>query len=92
MWRFILYPLFGLAVIGAYAASAMTGTDITTVKTQRRTLPKDANIRGGVPYGVAPIIWYTGFHGPQAYRPRYNGSSGSYRRSGGSYGGFGGGK
>jgi hypothetical protein len=89
MLRYVLYPLFGAGVIGAYAIAAATGTDVTSESTHRRSLP--AGALDAPAYGAAPFIWYTGFHGPAAYRaPTY--SSGSRSFGGGGVGGFGGGK
>ena len=92
MLKWIFYPVFGLGVLGAYGASSMSGTDMTSVNTRRSTLTTEQVAGGG--YRTAPIVWRTGFHGPAAYRPPTysSGSSGSGRSGGGYYGGIGGGK
>ena len=91
MLKYIFYPLFGLGVVGAYGVTAASATDVTSVQTQRSTVP--AEYLGN--YAAAPIIWRTGFHGPSAYQPTYSSSSssssgGGYYYSGSSGGGFGG--
>jgi hypothetical protein len=87
--RYVLYPLFGLLVIGGYAMSAMTASDLSSTPTTRTTLPP--GVAGGMGVSNAPIVWRTGFHGPAAYEVVSSGSSGS--GSGvGYYGGYGGGK
>ena len=91
MSKYILYPLFGIAVVGAYGVTAATATDVTSVPTQRGTIPNE--YRQG--YAAAPIVWRTAFHGPAAYRPAYTGSGssgtgGGYYYGGGGGGGFGG--
>lgn len=97
MLKYILYPLFGLGVVGFYGISAATATDVTSVQTQRSTVPPEH--RGS--FATAPILWRTGFHGPAAYRPSYSsgssggsgyGGGGGYYGGGGGFGGFGGGK
>lgn len=90
MLKYLFYPLFGLSVVGAYGVSAATATDVSSVQTQRSSVP--SQYRGS--YAAAPIVWRTGFHGPAAYRASSSGSSGSRGGSygGGYYGGFGGGK
>jgi len=93
MLKYVLYPMFGLSVLGFYGVTAATATDMTSVQTQRSTIP--AEYRSGGSFRSAPIIWRTGFHGPAAYRPSYSSGSsygGSGYRGGGYYGGFGGGK
>lgn len=97
MLKYILYPMFGLGVVGFYGISAATATDATSVPTQRSTVAPEH--RGT--FATAPIVWRTGFHGPAARRPTYSSGSrggggvylggGSYGSSGG-FGGFGGGK
>jgi hypothetical protein len=90
--KWVLYPVFGLSVLGAYGASTTSGVDMTSVDTRRTTMP--AEYRSAGAYRAAPIIWRTGFHGPAAYRPPTSYSSGSSGSSGysggGYYGGFGG--
>jgi hypothetical protein len=87
MLKYVFYPIFGLSVLGAYGATAATATDLTSVPTNRTTIP--AQFRGPGAYRAAPIVWRTGFHGPAAYQPTYSSSGGG---GGGFYGGFGGGK
>lgn len=86
MLRHLLYPAFGLIVLGGYAVVASRGIDAASPQVRRGTVP--AAYRGSG-LSAAPIIWYTAFHGPAAYRPRTS-SGGGY--VGGGYGGFGGGK
>jgi uncharacterized membrane protein len=96
MLKYIFYPLFGLGVVGAYGVTAASATDVTSVQTQRSSVPTE--YRGN--YVAAPIIWRTSFHGPSAYQPTYSSSSSSSSgggyyysgssSSGGGFGGFGG--
>jgi len=89
MLKYILYPIFGVSVLGAYALSASVATDVgTTVTSRSKQLPPVAGSGSSGGYAAMPIIWYTGFHGPSRYVPSSS-SSGGY---GGSYGGYSGGK
>lgn len=90
--RYVLYPLFGIFVIGGYAVSAMTSADMSSTPTTHTTLPP--GVMAGPGLTTAPVVWRTGFHGPAAYEPvSSGGSSGSGSSYGGGYyGGFGGGK
>jgi uncharacterized membrane protein len=89
MLKYIFYPMFGLGVVGAYGVTAATATDVTSVQTQRSTVPMEYRQS----YNAAPIIWRTGFHGPRAYQPTYSSSSSGSSSGGGGfyYGGSGGG-
>jgi hypothetical protein len=89
MLKSLLYPAFGTIIIGGYALSGISATDVSTTQVQRSTLP--APYRGTpAAYGTAPIIWRTGFHGPGAYQPSYGGSGGGTYGGGGYGGGWGG--
>lgn len=85
MLRYLFYPAFGLIVLGGYATVARSAFDAASPGVRRGSVP--AGYRAGN-LSAAPIIWYTGFHGPAAYRPRTS-SGGGYV---GGYGGYGGGK
>lgn len=39
MLKYILYPLFGLGVLGAYVVSASSATDVGTIPTAQQQLP-----------------------------------------------------
>ena len=96
MFKLLLYPIFGIAVIGAYAGAAASGSDLSSVPTSHSAVP--AQYRAAGAWQAAPLVWKTGFHGPAAYVPptiRYSGGGGyggSRRYGGGGYygGGFGG--
>jgi len=88
MLRYLLYPAFGLTVLGGYAATASQATDLTSTNVRRGTIP--AAYRGA-DLSRAPILWHTGFHGPAVYRPSTTSSRGGGYYGGG-YGGYGGGK
>lgn len=92
MFRYILYPLFGVAVLAAYALSAAAGVDVSSVDTERTRMP--ATLAGQpAEYGSAPVIWRTAFHGPAAAprETRGGGGGGFYVGTGGGFsGGFGG--
>lgn len=97
MLRIFLYSFFGLSVIGVYGLSAISASDMSSVPTQRTSLP--AQYQAGGAWRTSPMVWRTGFHGPAAYVPpnvNTGGSSGSSGSGGsygvGYYGGFGGGK
>lgn len=102
MMRYLFYPVFGAAVLGGYAWTALEGVDVTSVDTTRSAIPTTLAPVGAGPetYATAPIVWRTGFHGPGAYTPTYYGGGGtsgggsSYGGGGGGgfWGGFGGGK
>ena len=85
MWKYLLYPAFGLGVLGAYGSVAFGGRDVTSVDVRRGAVP--AGYRNATNFAAVPIIWRTGFHGPAAYRPPA--TSSTYRTSGsrGRYGG-----
>ncbi|MEM9193851.1 MAG: hypothetical protein AAGF12_32045 [Myxococcota bacterium] len=83
MLKYLFYPIFGTAVLGGYAMSASSATDISSVNTQRSTIPAQYRAAGG--FAAAPVVWRTGFHGPSAYRPSYSSSSGSSYGGGGGY-------
>jgi len=97
--RIILYSVFGLSIIGAYGVASMGATDMSSVPTQRASVP--AQYRAAGAWRSSPMVWRTGFHGPAAYVPpniNTGSSGGSSGSSGGGtygvgyYGGFGGGK
>lgn len=97
MLKYLFYPIFGGSVLAAYVAVALSGADTGSVTPSRRQLPAMAG-PGPMGYAAAPIIWYTGFHGPARYTPSgSSGSSGSTTYVGGgtgsgSHGGYSGGK
>lgn len=78
MLKYLIYPVFGLTVIGGYAGVSAMGSDITSTTTHRSNVPAQHR---GPGLAAAPIIWHTGFHGPSRY---YSSGSSS---GGGSYGG-----
>tara|TARA_B100001750_G_scaffold67050_1_gene53246 strand:+ start:4756 stop:4947 length:192 start_codon:yes stop_codon:yes gene_type:complete len=57
---YILYPLFGLGVVGGYYVLADRGMDPFSVEQERRAAPPDVRASGG--RGGA-IFWYGGFSG-----------------------------
>ncbi|NOY94298.1 MAG: hypothetical protein GXP55_24230 [Deltaproteobacteria bacterium] len=94
MLKYALYALFGLTVVGGYAAfAALSGPGrVYGERGAPIQVPPSTNAET---YRTAPVIWRTGFHGPAArvidYTPRrrtYGGSG--YGGSGRGYGGYGG--
>ncbi len=57
---YILYPLFGLGIVGGYYVLADRGMDPFSVEQERRAAPPDVRASGG--RGGA-IFWYGGFSG-----------------------------
>ena len=57
---YILYPLFGLGVVGGYAYLADRGADPFAAEQERRAAPPEVRATGG--RGGA-IFWYGGFSG-----------------------------
>ena len=92
MIRYAMYCMFGVLVIAGYAFGATSAVDAGSTNVRTGRLPAEAYATPGG-YGAVPILWYTGFHGPAAYRSSYGtGSYGGSGYSGGHYGGYGGGK
>ena len=57
---YLLYPLFGIAVVGGYAYLANAGIDPFAVESERRAAPPEVRTSGGRGGGV---FWYGGFSG-----------------------------
>ena len=57
---YLLYPLFGLGVVGGYAYLADSGIDPFAVEQERRAAPPEVRSSGG--RGGA-VFWYGGFSG-----------------------------
>lgn len=62
MLRYLLYPLFGLIVIGGYGFYTGTGRDLGATSVQRRSMPPGARAPSGG-FRAAPIFWYGGYSG-----------------------------
>ena len=56
----LLYPLFGLGIVGGYAYLADSGIDPFAVEQERRAAPPDVRASGGRAGG---LFWYGGFSG-----------------------------
>ncbi len=86
--RHVFYIVFGLGVVGVYTIAAASGIDIGGGSASRSVLPPE--YRAGAYRTASPMIWRTGFHGPNA-----PGQEGDDDDSGGVVffgGGYGGGK
>jgi len=62
MLRYLIYPLFGLAVLGAYGFFTATGRDLGTASVERRSMPPGSRRPSGG-FHVAPVFWYGGYAG-----------------------------
>lgn len=62
MLRYLIYPLFGLSVLGGYGFYCATGRDIASTSVESRPMPAGARRAGGG-FQVAPIFWYGGYGG-----------------------------
>ena len=60
--RHLVYPLFGILVLGGYGYYAATGRDPGATHVLRRVAPAGARGPGGG-YRPAPIFWYGGYSG-----------------------------
>ena len=62
MWRRLIYPLFGLCILGMYGASCYAAWDPGAASSDARTMPAGARQPGGG-FRAAPIFWYGGYSG-----------------------------
>lgn len=62
MLRHLVYPLFGLIVLGGYGFYTLTGRDLGSTSVERRSMPPGARQPGGG-FRVAPVFWYGGYAG-----------------------------
>jgi hypothetical protein len=64
MLRHLLYPAFGLLVLGGYGFYGATGRDFAAVSAETRTIPPEARVASaGGGFRASPIFWYGGYAG-----------------------------
>ncbi|MEC7523783.1 MAG: hypothetical protein VYE22_28120 [Myxococcota bacterium] len=60
--RFLIYPIFGLSLLGGYGFYVFTGRDLGATSVDTRAMPPGTRRPGGG-FAVAPIFWYGGYAG-----------------------------
>lgn len=60
--RRLLYPLFGVLVLGGYTGALLSGWDPFTTNSERRNLPAEARAAPGG-YRHFPTFWGIGYLG-----------------------------
>jgi hypothetical protein len=63
MLRNLLYPAFGLLVLGGYGFYGVTGRDLASVAVDTRSIPPEARVPGSGGFRASPMFWYGGYAG-----------------------------